>query len=104
MKIHKFHLAFFLALFAVGSITTVGCHQPDTEKVGTDVKTTAQDTATAAKDAYSVGKDKAVELATNTEAILKQGVQKAGNIATNVAADVKSITTNVADKVDQMVH
>jgi hypothetical protein len=94
----------FLATALLALVGVAGCNRPDAAQVGNDVKTTAQDTATAAKDAYDAGKVKAVELATNTSALVKQGVQKAGNVATNIAASVKSMTTNVVNKVDQMVH
>ncbi len=93
-----------MAALVVAGMAAAGCHKADDEKVGSDVKTAAQDTATAAKDAYSDGKEKAIELATNTSAIVKEGVQKAGSVAANIAAAVKSATTNVVQKVDAMVH
>jgi len=85
-------------------VVTSGCHKADDQKVGTDMKATAQDTATVAKDAYNDGKQKAIELATNASAMVQEGVQKAGDVATNIAATVKSVTTNVVQKVDAMVH
>jgi hypothetical protein len=115
MKIQNKQIVLSLVIVIAVGIITVGCNKADDGKVESDVKTTAQDTATATADALSAGKDKAVELATNTSAVVQTGWQKAGDVATNVAAsvtpalsnawkDVKSVTTNAISSVTNLVH
>jgi hypothetical protein len=115
MKIQNKQIVLSLAVAMAVGVITVGCNKADDSKVESDVKTTAQDTATATSDALSAGKDKAVELATNTSAAVQTGWQKASDVATNVAAsvtpalsnawkDVKSVTTNAISSVTNLVH
>ena len=115
MKTKNKYLVFSLTMAAMIGIVTTSCDKSDSQKVGSDLKTTAQDTASAAKDVFNASKDTAVVLATNTVAAVKIGAQKAGDVATNVAAsvktvssnvwqDAKSVTTNVIDKANGLIH
>src|ERR1700742_1819963 len=94
-------------LIAVG-IFTSACNKDDTQKVGADVKATAQDTATATKDALSTGKDKIVEAATNVAASVTTASSNAWNgtkiVTSNAWNNTKAATTNAVNKVSDLIH
>jgi hypothetical protein len=108
MTIQNKHSIFALTLFAATIFVVVGCDKSDTEKVGADVKATAQDTATATKDALSTGKDKVVEVATNVAASVTTATSNAWNGTKNVSSNAwnstKSATTNAVNKVSDLVR
>jgi hypothetical protein len=94
MKIQNKQIVLSLAFAIAAGFITAGCNKTDDSKVESDVKTTAQDTTSATKDALSTGAQKAAELATNASAAVQTGWQKTSDAATNVAASVTSATSN----------
>ena len=84
-----------LTVLSLVSLAAVaGCHgSAEAEKTKADAKAAAEKTADTAKDVVAEG----------TVAV-KEGLQKAGEVATNVAAKVKSATTNLVSEVKEKVH
>ena len=83
-----------LRILSLALPVLAGCKDnSETEKTKADAKAAAEKTADTAKDVVAQGK-----------VAVQEGLQKAGAVATNVTAKVKTATTNLLGELKEKVH
>ena len=97
-------MLWLLALLGAAALAARCQAGPDEDKLKEDAKAALEKTKDTVKDAAKIGAEKAGEVATNVVADVKVGAQKAGEFATNAAARTKEAVTNAAEKVKEKVH
>jgi len=95
----KILIRIIILLLIVAAVAVVVMHvkKADREKIESE-------TSNVVTDAAKAGRAAATEVATNVATNVKLGMQKAGVVATNVAARVKEATTNAVGEVKEKIH
>jgi uncharacterized membrane protein len=97
MKTLKRLVILVLLLVAIVVVVIAQARHSETRKVEADAQATM-------KDAADEGTRAVTEATTNVVNDLKTGVQKAGDVATNMAAKVKAETTNAVSEVKEKIN
>lgn len=88
-----------LALVA-GAVFFIVQHKnkADADRIAAEAKAAAESTKTTVSDAVAAGTQAVNKVVTNVASDFKEGMQKAEDMATNIAGKTKQVTTNVISK------